>query len=561
MTSRERRAGSGSGTLLQLDSLWHDAQGKVNDVRTLSAALEHPSESTTVAYAALGAVLAAQVRNRTLQTDHWKLEEFRPDAFGNVWFQRSRRAADQTHVGSQASYSGNGALTSQRAAPPTTCPGNPYYRDSLYQAVDLGGSVIRAGTLQRACDATYTLQTASASYYAADGRLHVGQRYQATPGVGLGSWEEYWYDALGRRVLVRARRDAAQVCNIGVACASFVQRTVWDGDQVLFEQRTSGLDAITGGAPHWGAVGYVHILGIDHPVALLDGRVIHYNWRGLGEASSWADGTPADCQLMGGTCMTIAWPAGQGVYFRNPGTGAPGPTPTWIGSLPENGAGTTGQLYRRNRYYDPASGRFTQEDPIGLAGGLNLYGFANGDPVTLSDPFGLCAVGGDYTYDQCGNQIGYTETGGPDRHFMKLNSGATIQIDGRPIAEATPYKIIGNAASLDRVAKMIADNEDDNYGIEDLNSVSQPGGDLDFKPDVYSQFGTRTLWNAGDVGGTHMYVHGDKVANAAYARYVRRNTAAPEWLVLWGARRQARSAGAVGEPLDQLFIRRGWRIP
>lgn len=27
--------------------------------------------------------------------------------------------------------------------------------------------------------------------------------------------------------------------------------------------------------------------------------------------------------------------------------------------------------------------------PIGLAGGMNLYGFANGDPVNFSDPFGL----------------------------------------------------------------------------------------------------------------------------------------------------------------------------
>ncbi len=47
-------------------------------------------------------------------------------------------------------------------------------------------------------------------------------------------------------------------------------------------------------------------------------------------------------------------------------------------------------MYRRNRYYDPVTGRFTQEDPLGLAGGLNLYGFAAGDPVNFSDPFGLC---------------------------------------------------------------------------------------------------------------------------------------------------------------------------
>ena len=34
---------------------------------------------------------------------------------------------------------------------------------------------------------------------------------------------------------------------------------------------------------------------------------------------------------------------------------------------------------------------FTQEDPLGLAGGLNVYGFAAGDPVNFSDPFGLQA--------------------------------------------------------------------------------------------------------------------------------------------------------------------------
>jgi hypothetical protein len=31
----------------------------------------------------------------------------------------------------------------------------------------------------------------------------------------------------------------------------------------------------------------------------------------------------------------------------------------------------------------------TQQDPIGIAGGLNLYGFADADPVNFGDPFGL----------------------------------------------------------------------------------------------------------------------------------------------------------------------------
>ncbi|HEX8850739.1 MAG TPA: RHS repeat-associated core domain-containing protein [Gemmatimonadaceae bacterium] len=52
----------------------------------------------------------------------------------------------------------------------------------------------------------------------------------------------------------------------------------------------------------------------------------------------------------------------------------------------------SGLAYRRNRYYEPLTGRFTQEDPIGLAGGLNLYGYASGDPVSYSDPFGLCPM-------------------------------------------------------------------------------------------------------------------------------------------------------------------------
>gem|GEM_PF-2787475 len=60
----------------------------------------------------------------------------------------------------------------------------------------------------------------------------------------------------------------------------------------------------------------------------------------------------------------------------------------------QDGQDASGLMFRRNRFYDPASGRFTQEDPIGLAGGVNSYGFAEGDPVGYSDPYGLMSCPG-----------------------------------------------------------------------------------------------------------------------------------------------------------------------
>ena len=42
----------------------------------------------------------------------------------------------------------------------------------------------------------------------------------------------------------------------------------------------------------------------------------------------------------------------------------------------------------RYRYYDPQVGRFISKDPIGFAGGLNVYAYAP-NPVGWVDPFGL----------------------------------------------------------------------------------------------------------------------------------------------------------------------------
>lgn len=50
----------------------------------------------------------------------------------------------------------------------------------------------------------------------------------------------------------------------------------------------------------------------------------------------------------------------------------------------------TGLHYNRYRYYDPLVGRFISKDPIGYAGGLNLYVYAP-NPVSWIDPLGLAA--------------------------------------------------------------------------------------------------------------------------------------------------------------------------
>lgn len=49
---------------------------------------------------------------------------------------------------------------------------------------------------------------------------------------------------------------------------------------------------------------------------------------------------------------------------------------------------STGLYYYRARYYDPLLKRFISEDPIGIDGGLNLYGYVGGNPVNRTDPTG-----------------------------------------------------------------------------------------------------------------------------------------------------------------------------
>ena len=46
-------------------------------------------------------------------------------------------------------------------------------------------------------------------------------------------------------------------------------------------------------------------------------------------------------------------------------------------------------MFNRARYYNPTWGRFISEDPIGVDGGSNLYGYARQAPSIFTDRLGM----------------------------------------------------------------------------------------------------------------------------------------------------------------------------
>jgi RHS repeat-associated protein len=239
-------------------------------------------------------------------------------------------------------------------------------------------------------------------YYGIDNKLRIVNNHV---GINVGPmnqgtlYEEHRYDALGRRVQVRAMRPDACDVNVhgNLGCSSYVERTVWDGDQILLESRrpggygksSSALDYGTGNTSEYGTVLSIHplgVLGVDGAVAFRKNGIwiaAHKNWRGQYEIGTDINGVPSP-QWSG---LQLHW-LGAATTVDGSRTSLV-PLAQWWGSLLSNKEDASGLNYMRNRFYDPKLGIFTQIDPIGLRGGLNLYGFGHGDPVNFVDPFGL----------------------------------------------------------------------------------------------------------------------------------------------------------------------------
>ena len=335
------------------------------------------------------------------QSDYPIREDFTVDALGNTGMHRQR--SDASHGSwDRNDYVGERLLSSISVWSDYADSLWISSADSLTQSFLPGGQLLRKSTIHTSLSggpriATITGHSVQWFYYDAMGRLAATSRDgDRQTRVTLPRLEEYRYDALGRRVLVRSQGDTLSVLNDTLA-RSFIERTVWDGSNILYESRQPGgarysagqLESESMGSTtppvFYGVVNYVHGLTVDAPLALYRSSTLivpHANWRGEYYTGTDSAGTTRQ--------LEVDWPGEQVKVSKEPDQWSF--TKGWAGSLVTGKRDESGLFYMRNRYYDGKTGQFTQVDPIGLAGGLNKYGFGDGDAVNYSDPYGLCPL-------------------------------------------------------------------------------------------------------------------------------------------------------------------------
>jgi RHS repeat-associated protein len=146
---------------------------------------------------------------------------------------------------------------------------------------------------------------------------------------------------------------------------------LYDGDNLIQTVNASGSAVAR----------YTEGLDIDEPLAMERGTTIdYYEADGLGSITSLtaASGTVA-----------------QNYTYDSSGnlTNSSGSLTNYNRYAGREFDTEIGDYYYRARYYDPGTGRFLSEDPIGFLGGTDFYIYAANNVTDNSDPFGLQSGG------------------------------------------------------------------------------------------------------------------------------------------------------------------------
>ncbi|WP_304413344.1 RHS repeat-associated core domain-containing protein, partial [Mangrovibacter sp. MFB070] len=182
----------------------------------------------------------------------------------------------------------------------------------------------------------------------------------------------YHYDALGRRI-----RKTVDYRNRGTETTRFL----WQGYRLLQEQRDNATRRTWSYDPAspWAPLAAIEQAG-NAPQADI-------YWLHTDLNSAPLEVTDADGNLRwSGQYDTFGKLRGQTPGSAGLRTGAAYAQPLrFAGQCQDNESGLHYNLFR---YYEPEVGRFTTQDPIGLAGGWNLYQYAP-NPLGWIDALGL----------------------------------------------------------------------------------------------------------------------------------------------------------------------------
>ena len=207
-----------------------------------------------------------------------------------------------------------------------------------------------------------------------------------------GGRTQFRYDAAGRTTAIGERAlayDGAgrlqKVYDDGRVVAEYaydgfgerIRKVVYAGDRRTVTYFFHDGSQLVAEADGDGQITRQYVYLEDRPVAMLDRKdvfALHTDWRGAPVAVTDA-------------AAKVVWRAEVDIWHR-----ADVATADFTLNLRGSNQyfdAETGLHYNIARYFDPESGRYLTPDPLGQAGGRNLYAFAEGDPVNNVDPFGL----------------------------------------------------------------------------------------------------------------------------------------------------------------------------